>query len=121
MSIRQGTQAYNSNVYDDTVVPGVMATFEPAISTSDLEVDLNNVRSMLNEIVSSQGGNWYDALAGRDVNTLSVDLTDLEDKRILCRISTLADVAVGAGNDYAILSFPARRRRVSLPLEPSPL
>jgi len=81
---------------------------EPAFNTSNIEVDLNNIRSMINEIVSSQAGNWYDALAGRDVNALDTDLTDLEDKRVLCRVSELEDVTVGGGNNYAVLTAPGQ-------------
>lgn len=104
MSIRQKTQAYNSNAYVDNTAPG--AGMEPAISTSDLETDLNNIRSMINEIVSSQGGNWYDPLGGRDVNTLSIDLLDLEDKTVLCRVSELENVTVAAASNNAILTAP---------------
>ena len=104
--VRQGQQVYSSNVYTDNIAPA--AAMEPAISTSNLQVDLNNVRSILNDIINGQTGNWFDGVAGRDVDTLDTDLTDLEDKTILCRISTLADVAVGAAVDFVVLTSPGQ-------------
>jgi hypothetical protein len=101
MSIRQGTQVYNSNVYDDTIVPA--AAMEPAVSASNLEVDANNIRSMINEIVSSQGGNWYDALAGRDLNTTSADLLSLEERPVTCNASVLTQFAVPNAQNWVIL------------------
>lgn len=104
--LRQAIQINNSETYTDTTAPGAVGVFEPAFPTSNVEVDLNNIRSMINEIVSSQGGNWYDALAGRDVNQLDVDLTDLEDKTVLCRVSELENVTVGGGANHAVLTAP---------------
>jgi hypothetical protein len=63
-----------------------------------------------------QTGNWYDDLAvpptftgeggaKRGVQDLNNSLHDVERKRVLANAVSLADVTVGAGNNYVILSL----------------
>lgn len=109
--LRQDTQIRSSDVYDDTVAPS-LANFET--NPSEIETDLNNVRSMLSHLKDVQAGNWYDVLATpgtftgegetqRGVDDLNSDLHELERKRVLVAAVSLADVVVGAGNNFAIL------------------
>jgi hypothetical protein len=107
--IRQDTQIRNSDVYDDTLTPG--ATLE---TQTQIEGDLNAIRSMLSELGDAQGGNWYDAITApvtfesgtaRGVQTVNQDLHDLERKRVLVTSANLSDVTVGAGNNFVILAL----------------
>jgi hypothetical protein len=109
--IRQDVQIRNSVTYDDTVAPS-LANFET--NPTEIETDLNNIRSMLSHLKDVQAGNWYDILATpstftgegetqRGVDDVNQDLHDLERKRILRKRVNLVDVTVGAGNNFVIL------------------
>jgi hypothetical protein len=100
--IRQETQVRNSDLYDDTIAAS-LANFET--NPTNLEGDLNNVRSQLHNLLKNQAGNWYDDLntpsaldAGsqRGVNDLNSDLHDLERKRVLVAAVSLVDVTIAA-------------------------
>jgi hypothetical protein len=96
--IRQSSQIFNSDVYDDGVAAG--ATLESG--SVSLQQDLNALRSQMNRL---QGGtNWYDALSGRSVETLSTDLLAVEEKPLLYRFQKLSDVAVPNGQSYVVLN-----------------
>jgi hypothetical protein len=95
--------------YDDTIAPA-LATYET--NPVNLLENLNHLRSQMNNVLQNQAGNWYDDLntpvtldAGtqRGVNDLNSDLHLLERKRVLVKAISLADVTVGAGNNYVIL------------------
>lgn len=97
--IRQNTQVYNSNAYDDTIAPA--AAMEPAVSTSNLQVDLDNIRSILLDLQSAQAGgtNWYDGTPAYSTpnnrpmfgsSSLNTDLTDLEDKPMAFHLASIA-------------------------------
>jgi hypothetical protein len=88
--LRQDTQLRNSDVYDDTVTPAE-AAFET--NPANIETDLNNIRSQLKTLMGKT--NWWDTTT-RTVESLDGDLTDLEDKRILCGVEQLTDVTVPA-------------------------
>ncbi len=100
--IRQDTQVRNSDVYDDTIAPS-LAAFET--NPTEIEGDLNNVRSMLSHLLDVQAGNWYDVIttpstleAGsqRGVSNLNDALHLLEKKRVLRAVKLLTDVTVTA-------------------------
>lgn len=100
--IRQDTQIRNSDVYDDTIAPS-LANFET--SPTEIEGDLNNIRSMLSHLLDVQAGNWYDVIntpstldpgSQRGVSNLNTDLHLLERKRVLVASCSLADVVVPA-------------------------
>jgi hypothetical protein len=101
--IRQDTQIHNSGAYDDTVVPS-LANFET--NPTNLESDLNNLRSKLYQLQKNQtGGDWFsslvvpsalDAGSARGVDGLNSDLHALERKRVLVAAVSLADVTVAA-------------------------
>ena len=107
--IRQDTQIYSSDVYDDTVAPS-LANFET--NPLEIETDLNNIRSYLSLLLDGQAGNWYDALvvpsaleagASRGVNDLNTALHAVEKTRVLRDGHSVVDVTVGAGNNFVIL------------------
>jgi hypothetical protein len=112
--VRQDTQVWNSEAYDDSIAP-TQAAFET--NPVDAETDLNNIRSMLNELRSVRNDNWWDALtlpttftgdsgiAVRGVQDVAQDLWDTERKRILQRVSvvgaSIGPIAVNA--QHAVL------------------
>lgn len=107
--IRQDAQIRQSVTYDDTITP-TEAAFET--NPTNLETDLNNIRSQLSNLIDVQAGNWYDDInapsaldAGsqRGVNDLNTDLHALERKRVLVQAISLADVTVGGSDNFVIL------------------
>lgn len=107
--IRQDSQIYSSDIYDDTVVPS-LANFET--NPLHIETDLNNVRSMLSHLLDVQAGNWYDQIlvpstletgVQRGVSDLNNALHLVEKKRVLRQVYSLVDVTVGAGDNFVIL------------------
>jgi len=100
--IRQDTQIQSSDVFDDTIAPS-LANFET--NPLNIEVDLNNVRSMLSHLLDVQVGNWYDVIstpstletgAQRGVSDLNNALHLVEKKRILRDVCSLVDITVPA-------------------------
>lgn len=114
--IRQTTQIKNSDSYDDTITP-TQTHYET--DPGNIETDLNSVRSQLQNLINRSGGtfptgNWWDDLtapssfesgAARGVQQLNSGLHDLERKRVLVSIANLADVTVGSGNNFVILTL----------------
>jgi len=107
--IRQETQIRNSDAYVDNTTPS-LANFET--NPTEIETDLNNIRSQLHNLHKNQAGNWYDDLltpstfeggAQRGVDDLNQDLHDFEKKRVLRPVHNLVDVTVGAGDNFVIL------------------
>lgn len=107
--LRQDTQVRNSDVYSDAIAP-TEAAFET--NPTNIETDLNNIRSQLHNLLKNQAGNWWDDLnipsaldtgAQRGVNDLNTDLHALERKRVLVKAVSLADVTVGAASNWVIL------------------
>jgi len=103
--IRQVTQIWNSDTYDDTIAAG--STMESGVTT--IEGDLNTLRSQAKRAMwADSAGNWYDDLTTtnskkRGINTLNSDLDDIEEKRFLFRADILTDVTVTAAQNYEIL------------------
>lgn len=107
---RQVTEIRNSDTYDDTIAPS-LANFET--NPTEIETDLNNIRSMLSHLKDVQAGNWYDVLATpstfengaqRGVDDVNQDLHDLERKRILDYVSEVGkDITVGGSDNFVIL------------------
>lgn len=113
--IRQDTQIRNSDAYDDSVAPS-LANFET--NPTEIQSDLNNVRSMLSHLKDVQAGNWYDVLATpatftgegetqRGVDDLNSDLHELERKRILRKRLNLTDVTVENAQNWTVLDDAA--------------
>lgn len=112
--VRQDEQIHSSESYDDTIAP-TEAAFET--NPVSLETDMNNIRSMLNELRSVRNDNWWDALTApstfttdsgygvRGVQNVAQDLWDTERKRILQRVSvvgaSIGPIAVNA--QHAVL------------------
>jgi hypothetical protein len=73
-------------------------------SATNIQDDLNAVRSQLNRILdaSMTGGKWYDDVftpvggTKRGIKQVNVDLKDIEDKRLLFRTQVLTDITVPA-------------------------
>ena len=103
----QETQIRHSGTYADDRAP-TQANYET--NATDLEYDLNSVRSMLHELRDVRSSNWYDALAApatfpgegaaaRGVQDVNADLYDIERKRLLKRRAVVgADVGPIAVN-----------------------
>lgn len=107
---RQETQIRNSDAYNDGIAPSE-ANFET--NPTNLEEDLNNMRSQLHNLLNVQGGNWWDDLVApstletgtqRGVNDLNTALHLVEKKRILRDVLNLVDITVPAGQNYVVLS-----------------
>lgn len=108
--IRQDIQIFKSDLYSGALAPG--ATLESG--ATNLEDDLNALRSQVHNLLNVQGSNWYDDLttpitfengAKRGVDDVNQDLHDLERKRVLVHVTSLIDVTVGSGNNYAVLGL----------------
>ena len=123
--ISQPNQIFSSEDYDDSLSPG--STLQTTSTT--LESDLNAIRTQLRQLLwAGVSGSWYDAItapsgsnSARGVNTLNVDLSDLEQKRFLFRRQNLNLVDIATGSNFALLSVslgtaPADFAVVSHPL-----
>lgn len=100
--LRQEQQIRNSLAYDDTVAP-TEAAYET--NPTNLETDLNNMRSMLSYLKDIAAGNWWDAQTApttletgstRGVDDLNDALHAVEKKRVLRQVTLLTDVTVTA-------------------------
>lgn len=106
--ISQPTQVFSSELYDDTFVTGVNLQ----TTSSNLQDDLNAIRTQIRQVLwAGVSGSWYDPItapsgtnSARGVNTINVDLTDLEQKRFLYRVQNLNVVTVAVGSNFALLS-----------------
>jgi hypothetical protein len=119
--IRQSDQIAGSDTYNDNVDASHDVTWQ---SVTDLEQDLNYLRTQVNRILNVNGsaadsvgaGNWYNSVATpssfsidnvakkRGVTTLNSDLHELERKRVLTSFISLADVPVPDGQNYVVLA-----------------
>ena len=100
--VRQDTQIRNSDAYVDNTAPSE-ANFET--NPTEIQTDLNNIRSQLHNLLKNQAGNWWDDLnipatletgVQRGVNDLNDALHLLEKKRVLRAVRLLSDVTVTA-------------------------
>lgn len=107
--IRQDTQIYSSDVFDDTIAPS-LANFET--NPLNAEQDFNNLRSMVAHLLNVQSGNWYDEIstpstletgAQRGVSDLNNALHLIEKKRVLRDVHSLVDVTVPAAQNWVVL------------------
>lgn len=106
--IRQETQIRQSDVYDDTLSAG--ATLASAATT--VQDDLNALRSQMRRAIGDTA--WYSDIATvngkqRAIKDLNTDLDELEEQKVLARVSVLTDVPVTAGQNWQILSVSASR------------
>lgn len=100
--IRQNTQVWNSGTYTDTTVP-TLAAFET--TPVELETDLNNLRSQVNNLLNAQGGNWYDnPFAGPTFDLPISGTASLNNVPIGCFTDLLTAVAVPALQNWVILN-----------------
>lgn len=126
--ISQPTQIFRSEEYSDTQPAG--STLQT--NSTNLETDLNAIRSQIRKLLwAGLTGSWYDAVtapsgsnSARGLNTINVDLSDLEQKRFLFRRQNLNLVSVATGSNFAFLSVslgtaPANFAVVSHPLSAS--
>lgn len=126
--ISQPNQIFSSENYDDTLLTG------QALQTSSLtlESDLNAIRTQIRQMLwAGVSGSWYDAVtapsgsnSARGLNTINIDLSDLEQKRFLFRRQNLNLISVATGSNFALLSVslgtaPADFAVVSHPLLPA--
>lgn len=100
---RQSTQVRKSEVYDDTLAPGVALE----TGSGSLEGDNNSIRSQIKRALGT--ANWYDDLATangkkRSISGLNSGLDTIEEKKRLCRTNVLTDVTVPVGQNFVILS-----------------
>ena len=95
--------------YDDTVAPSE-ANFET--NPTNLNDDLNNLRSMVSRLLDVQAGDWFDDVntpsaletgSQRGVNDLNTDLHAVEKKRVLVDTFVHIDVTVTAAQNFEIL------------------
>ncbi len=114
--MRQATQVMPSEVYDDTIAP-TLAAYET--NPADIEDDLNNLRSQLQNFLNRNGasfpaGNWYDDLTApstleagtaRGIDAVNDGLHAVEKKRILRGVTSLVDITVPAAQNYVILAL----------------
>lgn len=101
--IRQDAQIRNSVSYDDTVAP-TLANYET--NPTEIQGDLNNVRSMLSYLKDIQSGNWYDVQVApstleagtlRGIDDVNDALHLVEKKRVLRDVTNVGtDVTVPA-------------------------
>jgi len=103
--VRQDAQIQPSDVYDDTLASG--ATLESG--STNIQDDLNSLRSQIKRILNDAAGNWYDDVPTvnskkRDLTDLNTDLDDLEEQKFLCRANLLTDITVSASQNWQILS-----------------
>lgn len=100
--LRQEQQIRNSLLYDDTVAP-TEAAYET--NPTNIETDLNNIRSMLSYLKDIAAGNWWDNQTApttlengstRGVDDLNDALHAVEKKRILRQVTLLTDITVTA-------------------------
>ena len=108
----QETQVHSSGTYTDSTAP-TEAAFET--NPTELQTDLNNIRSMLHELRDVRNSNWWAALTApttftgdsghgvRGVQDTAQDLWDVERKRVLVSAVSLADVTVGGSDNFVIL------------------
>lgn len=98
--LRQDTQVRNSDVYSDAIAP-TEAAYET--NPTNVETDLNNMRSQLHNLMKNHAGNWWDDLnipstlengTQRGVNDLNTALHAVEKKRVLRCVQLLADITV---------------------------
>lgn len=110
--IRQDIQIGSTNDtligFNDAVSPA--ATMESAAGT--VADDLNNLRSMVSNLIDVQAGDWYtdantpatlETGTQRGVNDLNSDLHAVEKKRVLARLFVHTDVTVTAAQNFEIL------------------
>jgi hypothetical protein len=104
--IRQETQIRKSDLYDDTIPP-TLAAYET--NPTQIEEDLNNIRSQLQNFLNRSGGgfpagDWYGDLTApvtfeggtqRGINATNQQLHDLERKRVLVESFNPQDVPIG--------------------------
>jgi hypothetical protein len=106
--IRQDTQIMSSDSYDDTIAP-TEATYET--NPTNIEQNLNHLRSMLSYLKDIQAGNWWDTQTApstleagslRGVDDLNDALHVVEKKRVLKHVWNLHSITGGSGQGVAL-------------------
>lgn len=89
---------FSSDVFDDSIAAGQTDLETNAVTAED---DFNGLRSQMRRVMGET--NWYDALSGRDVATLSTDLTAVEESIVVCNATVLTDITVPNGQNWKLL------------------
>ena len=107
---RQADDVRKSDAYDDTFVAGLAAN---ETNATDLEYDLNALRSVGSRLLDNQAGDWYtdlvtpsalDTGTQRGVNDLNTAVHAVEKKRVLRCLWGLSTIAIaGPGDTFDIL------------------
>lgn len=126
--VSQPNQIFSSEDYNDALSVGSSLQ----TTSTNLESDLNAIRTQIRQILwAGVSGSWYDAVtapsgsnSARGLNTINLDLSDLEQKRFLFRRQNLNIVQIATGSNFALLSVslgtaPADFAVVSHPLLPA--
>jgi hypothetical protein len=126
--LSQPTQIFNTEGYNDALTPGSSLQ----TTSVSIESDLNALRTQIRQLLwAGVSGSWYDPItapsgsnSARGLNTINLDLTDLEQKRFLFRRQSLNLLNVATGSNFAFLSVslgtaPANYAAVSHPLLPA--
>ena len=115
--IRQETQIYSSDTYDDTITPS-LANYET--NPTHIETDLNALRSAIQNFLNRNGvsfpsGNWYDDLTAptaletgtqRGIDAVNAGLHAVEKKRVLRDVTNVGtDVTVGGSDNWVVLAL----------------
>lgn len=104
--IRQSTQIYPSDTYDDTIAP-TLANYET--NAANIEDNLNTLRSQIQNFLNRNGasfpsGNWYDDITQpttlengtiRGIDAINDALHIVEKKRVLRDVWKLSDIFPG--------------------------
>jgi len=120
--IRQSDQIAKSDVYDDSIAP-TEADYET--NTVDIQQDLNNIRSQIQNILNREGsafptGNWWGDITApstfengkkRGVIELNKDLHALERFRVMTSYSRITDIRVPTGERVVVLDNDTTRPR----------
>jgi hypothetical protein len=104
--LRQVAQIQPSKTFTDNLTPG--SALESG--STDLESDLNAVRSQLARVLNANGSvKWYENIPSvgglrRGLEQLATDLLGLETKKVLFRAQVLTDITVTAAQNWEVLS-----------------
>lgn len=104
--LRQASQIQPSKTFDDSLAAG--SSLESG--STDIESDLNALRSQLSRILNATGTrNWYEDIpevggVKRSLEQLSTDLNSIEGKKSLYRVQVLTDVTVTAAQNWEVLN-----------------
>ena len=103
--LRQDAQIAPSVTYNGALAAGSALQS----SATDIEYDLNAIRSQVKRVLDYTTGNWYDDVPTintkkRSIYQLGDHLDQLEEHKFLFRVQILTDVAVPTGQNWVVLN-----------------